>query len=140
MLTGKPTITVIDDDDAVRDSMLTLLESYGYAVKSYASANDFLARSTGAADCLLVDHHMPGMTGLNLLEHLRAKGDGTPALMITARLVPDMEPRANRIGVRILQKPLADEELVRWIEDARTKRCQAQGESDASARQNTSAS
>lgn len=99
--------------------MLALLESYGYEVSGYASAKDFLARTADGAECLLVDHHMPGMTGLDLLEHLRAEGDRTPALMITGRLLPEMEPRANRIGVRLLQKPVADEELVRWIEEAR---------------------
>ncbi len=111
-------IIIVDDDDAVRDSILALLESYGYEVDGFASAEDFLGRSRDGADCLLVDHQMPGMMGLTLLEQLRAKGDNTPALMITGRLDPAMESRAERIGVRILQKPVAEEALVQWIETA----------------------
>lgn len=110
-------IAIIDDDDAVRDSMLALLESYGHEVCGYPSAEEFLGPPKGQADCLLVDHHMSGMTGLDLLEHLRAEGDQTPALMITGRRDPTMVPRAERIGVRVLQKPVAEELLVAWIEE-----------------------
>jgi two-component system, LuxR family, response regulator FixJ len=127
-------ITIIDDDEAVRDSMLALLESYGYEVCGFASAEDFLARSRDGADCLLVDQHMPGMKGLDLLEKLRAEGDGRPALMITARVDPAMEPRARRIGVRLLGKPVVEGELVSWIEDARSQPRSAQNESDFSSR------
>jgi len=112
-------VDIIDDDDAVRDSTRALLESYGYVVHDYSSAEDFLKIKTARSDCLLVDQHMPGMTGLDLLEHLRAEGDSTPALMMTGRSDPTLEPRAARIGVKVLHKPVSEDQLVLWIEQAR---------------------
>jgi two-component system, LuxR family, response regulator FixJ len=113
-------VEIIDDDDAVRDSTKALLESYGYEVCAHASAEHFLADKGLKPDCLLVDHHMPGMTGLDLLELLRARGDSTPALMMTGRSDPSLEPRASRVGAALLHKPVPEDELVRWIE--RTKK------------------
>ena len=112
-------VDIIDDDDAVRDSTRALLESYGYEVRDYASAEKFLQAANTRHDCLLVDQHMPGMTGLDLLEHLRAHGDRTPALMMTGRSDPTLEPRAARIGVKLLHKPIPEDQLVLWIEQAR---------------------
>jgi FixJ family two-component response regulator len=112
-------VDIIDDDDAVRDSTRVLLESYGYEVRDHASAEQFLQNAPRARDCLLVDQHMPGMTGLDLLEHLRAKGDRTPALMMTGRNDPWLGPRAARIGVMLLNKPVPEDQLLSWIERAR---------------------
>lgn len=112
-------VDIIDDDDAVRDSTRALLESYGYEVRDYPSAEEFLLGTRADPDCLLVDQHMPGMTGLDLLEHLRAKGVNTPALMMTGRSDPSLEPRAARIGVKLLHKPVPEDQLVLWIEQAR---------------------
>ena len=112
-------VDIIDDDDAVRDSTRALLESYGYEVRDHASAEHFLKDAKSKPDCLLVDQHMPGMTGLDLLEHLRAQGDTTPALMMTGRSDPTLEPRAARIGVKLLHKPVPEDQLVLWIEQSR---------------------
>lgn len=112
-------VDIIDDDDAVRDSTRALLESYGYEVRDHASAEQFLKDGSLKPDCLLVDQHMPGMTGLDLLEHLRAQGVTTPALMMTGRSDPTLEPRAARIGVKLLHKPVPEDQLVLWIEQAR---------------------
>jgi FixJ family two-component response regulator len=112
-------VDIIDDDDAVRDSTRALLESYGYEVRDHASAEQFLQAPGLKPDCLLVDQHMPGMTGLDLLEHLRSRGDQTPALMMTGRSDPTLEPRAARIGVTLLHKPVPEDQLVLWIERAR---------------------
>jgi two-component system, LuxR family, response regulator FixJ len=111
-------IDIIDDDDAVRDSTRALLESYGYTVRDHPSAETFLRDAGAHADCILVDQHMPGMTGLDLLEYLRSHGDQTPALMLTGRSDATLEPRAARIGVKLLHKPIQEELLVRWIQEA----------------------
>jgi Response regulator len=115
-------VDIIDDDDAVRDSTRALLESYGYEVRDHASAEIFLRASENASDCLLVDQHMPGMTGLDLLEHLHAAGNRVPALMMTGRSDPSLEPRAARIGVKLLHKPVPEDLLVQWIEETRKAR------------------
>jgi FixJ family two-component response regulator len=112
-------VNIIDDDDAVRDSTRALLESYGYEVRDHASAESFLNDNGHKPQCLLVDQHMPGMTGLDMLEHLRAKGDKTPALMMTGRSDPTLEPRATRIGVKLLHKPVPEDLLISWIEQTR---------------------
>jgi two-component system, LuxR family, response regulator FixJ len=115
-------VDIIDDDDAVRDSTRALLESYGYEVRDHASAEMFLKQTRLKPVCLLVDQHMPGMTGLDLLEYLRAQGDQTPALMMTGRSDPSLEPRALRIGVTLLQKPVPEDQIVLWIERAQQTR------------------
>ncbi len=108
-------VDIIDDDDAVRESTRALLESYGYSVRDFASAEAFLNLKGGKAACLLVDHHMPHLTGLDLLERLREKGDHTPALVVTARSDASIPVRAACIGVKVLYKPYLEEQLVGWI-------------------------
>jgi Response regulator len=112
-------IDIIDDDDAVRDSMHALLESFGFDVREYGSAEAFLSREATHSDCMLVDQHMHGMTGVDLLENLRARGDRTPALMITGRCDAVIEPRVRELGARVLHKPVKDEDLVFEIEQIR---------------------
>ena len=112
-------IHTVDDDDDVRDSMGVLLESFGFTVRTFASAAEFLRDpECGKADCLLLDLQMPGMTGLELLERLRARGVGTPAILITAN-DENLETRPARAKVlTVLHKPVTDDELLQWIERA----------------------
>lgn len=120
-------IAIIDDDEAVRDSTRALLECNDYAVREHPSAEDFLNQPRDDVDCVLVDHHMPGMSGLELLERLRADGDEVPALMLTGCADPYMAPRAERVGAKLLHKPVTEIHLVGAIE--KTRRCRAaQGE------------
>lgn len=116
------TIAVIDDDDAVRESTRALLECNDYSVREHPSAENFISQPRDGVDCLLVDHHLPGMTGLELLEQLRADGDQTPALMMTGLPDRSMVPRAKRIGVKLLHKPISEKRLVLSIERARRVR------------------
>src|SRR4051812_2443030 len=107
-------IHIVDDDDAVRDSMRALLESLGFAVQDYNSALDFLnrggARSKG---CLLLDLHMPVMSGIVLLEHMRSEGARLPTIVITGRGDPSLRERALRSGaLALIDKPVTDEALL----------------------------
>lgn len=114
-----PLVDIVDDDDAVRDSMHALLDSYGYTVREYSSAAAFLTLSGPKPDCLLVDQHMPEMTGLALLEEMRQRGDQTPALMITGRSDASLVSCAAALGVTVLRKPVNEDQLLHLIEAAR---------------------
>jgi FixJ family two-component response regulator len=112
-------IVIIDDDDAVRESTRSLLEALGYAVRDHPSAESFLASEPADAFVLLVDHHMPGITGAELLEMLHAKLGKVPVVMMTGRSDPTIEARCNRLGAKLLCKPVEVDLLVATIEEAR---------------------
>lgn len=117
---GRRKVCVVDDDEAVRDSMRILLESLGMEVTDFRSATDFLAQD-GETDvgCLLLDLHMPGMTGLELLEHLRDEGTRLPTIIITGRSDPVLRERAIRAGaLALLDKPVDGDLLVSSLERA----------------------
>ncbi|MGB8363699.1 MAG: response regulator transcription factor [Rhizomicrobium sp.] len=111
------TICIVDDDDAVRDSLKVLLESYGMQVRDFASPADFL-RGSAARECrcLVVDLHMPAMNGLELLETLRAREVNVPAVMVTGNADPNLALRLKNAGLSaLLIKPVADDELLDHI-------------------------
>src|ERR1043165_6845757 len=90
-------IYIVDDDDAVRDSLRVLLESLGFEVKDFNSARAFLAqRSLDSTGCLLLDLHMPAMSGMDLLEHMRDSGTQLPTIVITGRSDSFLKERALR--------------------------------------------
>lgn len=113
-------VCVVDDDAAVRDSMRVLLESHGLTVRDYASARAFLGDGSNEnADCLLLDHHMPEMNGLELLETLRRRKISTAAIVITGRSDNSLRARAERAGaLACLEKPVDEEELFHSIDKA----------------------
>lgn len=115
-----PTIFVIDDDDMVRDSLKALLESRNFAVTEFESGMQFLQTHNGAAaECLLLDVHMPDMSGLDLLEILRANGNLIPAIFITGRRDASTEERARDLNVvAVLDKPVRHATLFAAIEQA----------------------
>jgi FixJ family two-component response regulator len=115
-------VAVVDDDAGVRDSLRFLLESVGHSVATYASADHYLADgAAGPASCLVVDQHMPEITGLELLAMLRGRGTCTRALLITGSLTPEVVSRAAELGVAgVLEKPLDADDLLGFIDaDAR---------------------
>ena len=71
-------VAVVDDDDAVRDSLRFFVETVGHPVVTFASGREFLAHDGSGLACLVLDHHMPEMTGLQLAEQLRGGGSRLP--------------------------------------------------------------
>ncbi len=109
-------IAVIDDDAAVLESFQFMLELAGFEVATYLSAVAFLERGKFNARCLILDHNMPVMTGLELAARLRADGIELPVLLITSSPSPAIVARAAEIGVaRVLQKPATEEDLIRFV-------------------------
>ena len=113
-------VAVVDDDDGVREALQFVLEAAGFAVQGYHSAQEFLPEAErGNWRCLVVDQHMPAITGLDLVARLRNRGNRVPALLITGSASPDLVERAAALGVEaVLEKPLANGELLRYLEDA----------------------
>ena len=111
-------VAVVDDDDAVRDSLRFLLEIAGYAVATFASGAEFLKDAPlGDLTCLVVDQHMPDQTGLQLVGRLRAQGVDLPVALITGSPTPDVLRQAQTLGVaKVLEKPLDDDVLLDFID------------------------
>jgi FixJ family two-component response regulator len=113
------TVFVVDDDLSVRRSLMRLLASAGYEVVSCASAEEFLALEVVRPACLVTDVRMPGMTGLDLFEAVRASGVDLPIILSSgdADAATAAHARANG-AVRFLTKPFDPDELLAALEDA----------------------
>jgi two-component system response regulator FixJ len=107
---------IIDDDPAVLDSLRFLLEIAGHRVAIYPSAAAFLADGTTQPGCIIIDHHMPQMTGLELVACLRAQGVRTRIMLITGSSTPAIRARAAELGVtKVLEKPPDEDELLDFV-------------------------
>jgi two-component system response regulator FixJ len=111
-------VAVVDDDDAVRDSLQFLLEAAGIPVVAFASAAQFLRDAPlDELSCLVVDQHMPEQTGLQLVASLRQRGTVLPIALITGSPSADLLRIARDLGIKkVLEKPLDDTTLLRFIE------------------------
>jgi len=119
---SKPTILVIDDDDAVRDSIGVLLRVEGFIVRSYPSSAAFLREAQLDQNCcLIVDMHMPGMDGLALLQRLRREGFETPAIVMTGNANETFRQALRAIGGVLLEKPFRLWEMLASISAATGK-------------------
>jgi two-component system response regulator FixJ len=118
-----PVIHIIDDDDAMRDSLDYLLDSASMVARTYPSANDFLAQvETLDPGCIVTDVRMPGMSGLELVRVLAERGVSHPVIVITAHGDVSMAVEAMRAGaVDFLEKPFEDEALLGAIRFALSK-------------------
>jgi FixJ family two-component response regulator len=101
-------IAVIDDDGAVLDALRFSLGLDGFDVDTYSNGSDFLAgMSTHPPACVILDQHMPGMTGLEIAARLRADGCTLPIIMLSGAVDPKLEGRAFALGIsRVIAKPL----------------------------------
>lgn len=109
-----PTVFVVDDDPAMRDSVSFLMSSVGFAVETFESAHDFLARyDRTRPGCLVLDVRMPGMSGLELQERLGADPIAPPIIMVSAYADVPTAVRALKAGATdFLEKPYTDQDLL----------------------------
>ena len=132
MTDDKPTVFVVDDDEAVRESLRYLISSVDLQVKTFASATDFLdVYESGLTGCLVVDVRMPGMSGLELQRQLSDRSINLPVIIITGHGDVDMAVRAMKSGAfDFIQKPFNDQVLLDLIQAALDKNARA-AEADA---------
>jgi two-component system response regulator FixJ len=110
----------VDDDAAVRDSLRFLLEAAGFSIVTFSSAAAFLAAiDSHAVTCLLLDHHMPLTTGLDLLRQLRQCGRDLPVALMTGSPSAQVTRQALELGaLAVLEKPLTEQALFEFLGDA----------------------
>ena len=117
---GVPLISIVDDDDALRNSLDDLIRSIGFRTQGFPSAEAFL-NSNQARDtaCLILDVRMPGMNGLDLQRQIVAANWRIPIIFITSHADDDARVRALDAGaVAFLYKPFREEELLNAIDAA----------------------
>jgi two-component system response regulator FixJ len=118
-----PTVFVVDDDDAVRNSLKLLVKSVGLPVITFATAQDFLgAYRPEQPGCLILDIRMPGMSGLELQQQLNLRGAVIPVVFISGHGDIPMAVEAMQHGAfDFLQKPFRDQDLIDRIQKAMEK-------------------
>jgi FixJ family two-component response regulator len=114
VIANPPLVSVVDDDESVRESLPELLRELGFAAEAFASAEEFLASDhVGRARCLVLDVAMPGMSGPELQGELARRGRAIPIVFITAQQDESVRPRVLAAGaVACLFKPFSDTALL----------------------------
>ena len=120
MSNQEPTVFVVDDDAAVRDSLSTLLESVGKKVEAFSCAQDFLNQFRPEdSGCLVLDIRMPGISGMELQDRLNQLGNSLPIIFITGHGDIPIAVSAMRKGAfDFIQKPFSNDEFISRIDDA----------------------
>jgi FixJ family two-component response regulator len=112
-MTGRLLVSIVDDDESVRESLPDLLREFGFAVEAFSSAEEFLASDhIGRTSCLILDMAMPGMSGPDLQRELRFRLQDIPIVFITGHGDETVRPRALAEGAAAcLLKPFSDASL-----------------------------
>ena len=111
---GESIVYIVDDDEPVRDSMKALLEACSFEVRDYASCQSFIDQFDGKPrGCLVLDLHLPVMSGLEFLERHGADLHGLPVIMVSGRGDPATLARAKEAGITVfLEKPFEEDDLL----------------------------
>jgi FixJ family two-component response regulator len=115
--TKRSLVSVVDDDESIRESLPDLLWEFGFAAQAFSSAEEFLASDfVGQTRCLILDVAMPGMTGPDLQRELILRRQEIPIVFITAHRDEDIRPRVLEHGaVECLFKPFSDTDLLKAL-------------------------
>jgi two-component system response regulator FixJ len=110
-------IFIVDDDPGVRDSLRLLLECEGLEAREFASCREFLGADWAAeGNCLIVDVHMPGISGIELLETMRRDGAMLPVIVLSGRIDAAIRNRARAAGVlAVVEKPHQAHEVLNLV-------------------------
>jgi FixJ family two-component response regulator len=121
--TNNSLISIVDDDDALRNSLKNLIRSFGWRVQCFSSAEAFLrSNQVGETGCLILDVRMRGISGLELQRQMVVANSHTPIIFITAHEDDDRRRQALEAGaVAFLHKPFYQEELLNAIDAALKK-------------------
>jgi two-component system response regulator FixJ len=119
-MANSPTVFIVDDDEAVLDSLSMLIEGAGMRTEIFGSCREFLAKTTLPKHaCLLLDVHMPDMTGLQLQEELAKRGIKLPVIVMTGQADVPLAVRAMKAGASdFIEKPFAEALLLESIRRA----------------------
>ena len=117
---GRALISVVDDDESVRESLPDLLKEFGFDPRAFSSAAEFLSSDyVNRTECLILDIAMPNMSGLDLQQELRRRGQKTPIIFITAQTDGAVRARAIEQGaVSVLLKPFNERDLLAAVKAA----------------------
>ncbi len=130
-------IVIVDDDDAVRDSLKVLLEAEDYQVTTYSDATTFLAASLDEVQCILLDVRLPDGDGIDILQKLIDRGTEAHTIIMTGHGDVPMAVKAMRVGASdFVEKPFEPDEMLQAIEravsqfqrDSQTKSARAQAQ------------
>ena len=113
-------VSVVDDDESVRESLPDLLSELGFAARTFSSAGEFLSSdSIGETECLILDIFMPGMTGPDLQRELKLRGQQIPIIFMTAIKNETVRPQVlERGALECLFKPFSDTALLEVLNKA----------------------
>ena len=122
----KEFVYIVDDDEAVRDSLRWLLEGNGFSVKVFSNAEELLdfskTQSHGMVGCLILDVRMPGITGVELHDVLLKEGINIPVIFITGHGSVSLAVKSMKKGaIDFLEKPFSDEEICRLVDSSLQK-------------------
>jgi FixJ family two-component response regulator len=115
-----PLLSVVDDDESMRDSLPDLIEEFGFAARAFSSAEEFLSSGTvDETSCLILDIAMPGMSGPELHQELKRRGEQIPTIFITGQKDEAVRARVFEQGAAgFLLKPFSDAALLAAIKTA----------------------
>ena len=122
----KEFVYIVDDDEAVRDSLRWLLEGNGFSVKVFSNAEELLdfskIQNHSMSGCLILDVRMPGITGVELHDVLLNKGIDIPVIFITGHGSVSLAVKSMKKGaIDFLEKPFSDEEICRLVDSSLRK-------------------
>lgn len=119
-MVNRPLISVVDDDESIRESLPDLLKQFGFAAQTFSSAEEFLiSESLNETKCLILDVAMPGLSGPDLQRELTRRRQEIPIVFITAQRDATVRPRLIEQGaVECLFKPFSDSDLLEALNSA----------------------